>query len=458
MKWHRKSTGMAGLPMAEDRVYNYVKELQKTAAATAPATFLASCNFAHFLLQVEGAEAITKSLRITGACYNSAKTKKPLQQRRTLTVDEVRSLETIARTSTSDHDKYAALFFLATLYSRSRYTGICLASTVIGDFNADGEGFVEFNTLQSKTQVTAQQKSTFLPLVAPCVGVSGYNWGQDFIAERERQGISKFTYMLPWPGSKVLWIDEPLDVTSAGKWLRDLLRSEGHVLVDLIATHSLKATTLAWAAKFDLPLESRALLGYHVARELTSTLCYSRDAQAGPLRLLMQLIAAIREGRFLPDATRSGRLLDGPLKDVRTVREEGQPTKKMKIVSDLMVVRTDPYVEEDKAEERDEGKLDDEVGSVVKDLVSVSDAASDTDSSSEDSSEEEIEPNLANRILPAPICLLDHLPFVHKLSYVVHAKSPDCTKLKCGRKVAASYRRKEWEEVDSYFRCTQCFR
>jgi len=52
---------------------------------------------------------------------------------------------------------------------------------------------------------------------------------------------------------------------------------------------------------------SRRLLGYHVKPKDKSVLIYSRDALAKPLRELGAVLAAIRVGRFLPDADRSGR-------------------------------------------------------------------------------------------------------------------------------------------------------
>ena len=81
------------------------------------------------------------------------------------------------------------------------------------------------------------------------------------------------------------------------RWLRALLSRQ----------HSMKATLLSWSAKANLPQDSQSLLGYHSLGSNLSTLSYSRDALAGPLRELEDLLQCVRDGRFLPDSTRSGR-------------------------------------------------------------------------------------------------------------------------------------------------------
>ena len=51
-------------------------------------------------------------------------------------------------------------------------------------------------------------------------------------------------------------------------------------------------------------------MGGHVGH-LRSAITYSRDALAGPLRKLAEMIEAICSGKFMPDNTRSGRFLQG---------------------------------------------------------------------------------------------------------------------------------------------------
>ena len=77
-------------------------------------------------------------------------------------------------------------------------------------------------------------------------------------------------------------------------------------LVDKQASHSLKATLLSWCAKAGVGMDDRRLLGNHIARKDVSVLCYSRDTLSAPLRRLKNVVDKIRDGKFLPDETRSG--------------------------------------------------------------------------------------------------------------------------------------------------------
>ena len=77
--------------------------------------------------------------------------------------------------------------------------------------------------------------------------------------------------------------------------------------VKKFCSHSCKTTMLSWAAKAGLPMEDRRLLGGHSNPGEKMTLEYSRDALAGPLLRLEEVVRAVRKGEFRPDSTRSGR-------------------------------------------------------------------------------------------------------------------------------------------------------
>ena len=49
-------------------------------------------------------------------------------------------------------------------------------------------------------------------------------------------------------------------------------------------SHSMKATLLSWIAKAGGPMKARRMLGYHTKGSDKSTLIYSRDVMAWPLR------------------------------------------------------------------------------------------------------------------------------------------------------------------------------
>ena len=101
-----------------------------------------------------------------------------------------------------------------------------------------------------------------------------------------------------------------MSTSEIGVWEKSILTKLGLCSTadaSTFGTHSAKATLLSWAAKADLSPHHRRLLGAHVDREEQSMLTYARDAMAGPLQKLGIVFAAVRERRFLPDVSRSGR-------------------------------------------------------------------------------------------------------------------------------------------------------
>ena len=75
----------------------------------------------------------------------------------------------------------------------------------------------------------------------------------------------------------------------------------------LYTSHSMKATMLSWCAKAGVPPNARRMLGYHSKASDKSTLVYSRDVMAWPLRHLGKVMKFVQRGLFDPDCTRSGR-------------------------------------------------------------------------------------------------------------------------------------------------------
>eukprot|EP00971_Amphidinium_carterae_P160415 3179988-Amphidinium_carterae.1 len=74
----------------------------------------------------------------------------------------------------------------------------------------------------------------------------------------------------------------PLSSGEANRWLREMLLQQGFqaAAVKNVGTHSLKATTLSWCAKFGIARELRQVLGYHSIPGVKAMLHYSRDEQA----------------------------------------------------------------------------------------------------------------------------------------------------------------------------------
>ena len=112
--------------------------------------------------------------------------------------------------------------------------------------------------------------------------------------------------MMPAPDADGVPSCRPLDSDEASAWLRKILGVEDGA-ARKVSSHSCKCTCLSYAAKRGFPHADRMVLGYH-SQNVKMALCYSRDSQARPLRLLQSLLSEIRLGVFVPDASRAGRL------------------------------------------------------------------------------------------------------------------------------------------------------
>ena len=135
-----------------------------------------------------------------------------------------------------------------------------------------------------------------------------------FMADLDRAGLINESgsivhqALCTCPGDTATFTDKPLDSEQAKIWLQDVLISAGMGVsyCRSLGTHSMKATTLSWCAKFGLSARTRKFLGYHVDRSDTSLAIYSRDLASKPLRQLCKVIHAVANRSFFPDATRSG--------------------------------------------------------------------------------------------------------------------------------------------------------
>jgi len=154
-----------------------------------------------------------------------------------------------------------------------------------------------------------------LAVTAPLTGISSSSWGlawMDLRAELKLNARSSGT-LLPACSSDGGWSAAPLRTGEFGSILRSLLVGLGCPAASVanVGAHSLKTTTLAWAAKFGISKEVRRDLGYHTNPTDKVVAAYSRDVMAGPLRQLSVLLVAVSSKSFRPDASRSGRF-DAP--------------------------------------------------------------------------------------------------------------------------------------------------
>ena len=166
--------------------------------------------------------------------------------------------------------------------------------------------FLEAAIGQHKTMRAAQHRFRFLPVAALGQGVREHDWVSAWLDVRRALGVKPPPEHPPLPapdksGNPTL---RPVSAAEGTKWLRALF--ERHAAPTRASTHSAKATLLSWAAKAGLSYEDRLVMGYHSIPGRMA-LVYSRDGSARALRLLQDLLKQVRAGRFVPEASRSGR-------------------------------------------------------------------------------------------------------------------------------------------------------
>jgi len=84
----------------------------------------------------------------------------------------------------------------------------------------------------------------------------------------------------------------------------------GTVDSDRLTSHSFEHTTLSWASSYGLDEPARTLLGHHELQGARVMAEYSRDMLTRPLQLYRSMLKNIRGDHFMPDESRTSRMLD----------------------------------------------------------------------------------------------------------------------------------------------------
>ena len=307
-RWHAINGTAPMLPFDESDIWNYV--LSNADAATSASrsqSLVQALRFAHYVMGFDNALACANSRRVMGQAQIQVSLREPMKQARPLTVDEVKTLHNIADSSAySRVDRCIASNLLLAVYGRCRVSDVNHIHEILHDVSGSA-GFLEVTTRCHKSARTVQQKSILLPILMSCSGVVQFPWVHSWIANRKACGlpvsglVSGALMPAPIVGDHIAWMKRPL---SAGE-VTNILKGFLDTTDPSLSSHSLKATTLSWAAKAEVPREQRRILGRHSSSVQGSDSFYSRDLSVGPVNSLQKVICMIRDGTFAPDATRA---------------------------------------------------------------------------------------------------------------------------------------------------------
>lgn len=164
------------------------------------------------------------------------------------------------------------------MYGRCRVSDLNHIHEILHDTSGHS-GFTEITTRHHKAARSAQQKALLMPIVISGSGLSEVGWIHVWVMNRKEVGLPTSGEingaLIPAPavGDRASWLQKPLASSEITNIIRGFLDCQD---LDL-TSHSLKALTLSWCAKAELPREARRVLGRHASALQECDSIYSRD-------------------------------------------------------------------------------------------------------------------------------------------------------------------------------------
>ena len=314
MRWCARVGKTDANPFQEHVVWEYFQHLKSTGApATKADTMMSSLRFAFHILGFSCLSGALTSRRLVGACEIMLSGKRLLKQALVLTVQQVIALHVILE-DVSRHivDRALVAYLLFALYGRCRNSDLLAIHALTPDFGVDG-GYVVITTCNHKSGRMAALKTRLLPIIVPARGLDGSIWPSTALTVIAEAGCPTRVFnegpLLPAPANGFGdFMQRGLRSSEVSKMLRTFLGIDDESRdspEEVVSSHSLKATMLAWAARFGMSPQTRSLLGRHTSCLNETFAIYSRDLACAPVAELQKMIDAIHDGSFVPDGESS---------------------------------------------------------------------------------------------------------------------------------------------------------
>ena len=414
-------------PITSIDLEDYLESLQlEEASASAANSFIEAIRYCDKVLNIQGLSQTVSPKAINLSEIANAN-RKEKRQARTLTVNEVKSLEFFMADETNVVvDRFACGCFLFALFSRSRWSDLrCVYGFASDIMELDGKiaGYLEFKTRSHKTARLAQTQGLSMPLVAPAWGVGSTPWAIEFakVAKLPNRPLDSLrnTPLLAAPTEDGDWTNRSTSTVEAKRWLLCLLKKSLGREPEATTIHCLKSTALSWAGKAGRGTGTRQVLGHHSTGKKSHEI-YNRDLLADPLRQLESLLQRIRTGAFVPDASRSGMVTEPTSTD---------PASTYRVAPDL-----------------------DEVSN------SISESSSTDSSSTEQTSHDEELSGPYDPISAPEIWNPNFKMYKHIRTQVVHLLADGTThhSFSCGVKLSADYKEVDSSRFLEFRKCKRC--
>eukprot|EP00435_Cladocopium_sp_Y103_P045636 s2855_g13.t1 len=314
LRWFAKAGISDVNPFDEKYIWMYFQHLRASEApATRADSAMSAFRFAFHILGFECLGPSINSRRLVGICELMLSGKRMLRQAKPLSVLQIRRLHSLL-IDMDVHivDRAVIAYILCALYGRCRNSDLQMIHALHSDFNADG-GFLIIETCNHKSGRKAALKTRLMPIIIPARGIDGSVWVEAALKAFECAFVSLEN---PIDGPLMHAPSEGIgsflqrgfrsnEVSSMLRRFLELDEPPPGCHDEIISSHSLKATFLAWSSRFGLSPATRSMLGRHTSSLNETYAIYSRDLVCAPVAELQKVIDAVSQGTFHPDSQRS---------------------------------------------------------------------------------------------------------------------------------------------------------
>ena len=414
------------LRLSEAQLYVSLCRMRESGAGATSAQHVVEA--LHFLDAATNFAVVDLSEVVSSRCKGVARdmylTKNPLRQKVPLTVEQVRQLElTMQMVGPAFRCIIGQILFC--VHACCRWRDAQRLKSITTE-SGHGETLLHASALVSKTAVTLEARTRFLPYAAIGTGISMVNWAELWLEAREAEGLGFAECVQPsFSERQACWLETPMSASEATAWLRDFLYGTASFKPELVGSHSCKTTLLTWAGrcvKVPFSPSERRLLGHHLDPSMKSVLCYSRESFTTLYSKVLCMLRLIRSGEFCPDQSAIERVVQ-----LADAAGDVQPPGDGEGADDPAHSDSDSSaasVETEAGDMRNEVQLEEPCVSLFPDFPGV------------------LEADL----------------FVHNLSGLVHVVNEDDTML-CGRPTSVNFRQyAKVADRDHLASCRQCLR
>ena len=263
----------------------------------------------HFLDSTAGFAIIDLGWVLSGRCRGVARDmflgKDPLQQKHPLRVEHVAWLEELIQYASPMHCCVIGQILFC-VHAACRWRDSQRLRKMYIE-SSQSQGLLNADAISSKTSLTLDAKTRFIPYTALGYGVGGNeDWAQKWLQSRSAEGLLMGEFVLPsFSQRKGCWLDQRTSSSEATCFLREYLaRRFPSENLAKYSSHSCKSTLLTWAGRsttvvFTMP--ERRILGHHLDPNSKSVLTYSRESYTSLYAKVLLMYIKIRSGEFKPD-------------------------------------------------------------------------------------------------------------------------------------------------------------